>query len=1471
MLLSRNETRVVSPSTVPLSLNGIRPHTLVSETLSDACNSSGVLRINSANLPPAMALNADLPPPVLACATFTSCPDFNSQTHLEREWSAIKEQLRNTALSEQDVLEVLRSGILYTQTGKALSGLFAEAMLRSIRPVGTVTESRLKEIVDVICHLPPDRWQSALGENVRFPSGQSGEGVTGFIQSQLIRSSEQRDERIANSELVQDAQWEAIKWVAVKGRSYIRPNDSKLYQKLIMLEDMQDVRPKSEEAHKALSEFIHELQNPPVGIRQRWHAEFPKSVETVLAQISTPEISRQTWLEWISAPFLEHVPNGLITLRDMWRYAENTPSAERGATLLSRLETIERNADFFSNVSLDGPRIPEGIAAKLLYAFNAMDTFGVLKWDHRHISTSRPDPVPDSRAWKNGASALFAQPFAAVPEPPQEDLPSLSQFAAKFDDIVRQLVGKMMPWDSAYADEVLELEALMESASVYQSTTGPLEDDPSVSLRNYLHDMGSFKEQLQSWLGRMSDTLIRTGVAVMGRAGDLIERNPGRSLAVFSLYTALTNLYTEWFLPEVEEEVDPLKEVVPEQDPAPDEAFVVFENTLDGIDEMFEDFPVFAQTVEKRISESEYLDPSDDPQLVRDIEMLLQQPAPGQQGATYQDYLQDVVGLAALDAQTEFEYSPSDESASSTETTQAGMASFDAAPNHVRSKRSVGAGDAIFSSVKNNPHKVSARTDVMGSFSVAPSTSTSTSTSTSALAHWLVEAGQRSSSLADLAQPDENQPADAEVKAVAGKFMQTLEDLQLISDPLMFIHTVVNEAISKSNLPQKIKSDLSARTMFDVQFRLRRTDREDHKPLYQTRHKKFSLAQLLAGQHKKEKAWREEIAISWPSGYSAEFKSVVDKSDLEADYKTKLEEVLAQPGTFELWEVDKKLEIQRAIKIYLKQQGSTESGKKIAKEFLADNVKPVTISIRDGSMSKSHEVSNAIYLPGKKGSPGLFVFLGGNSTVIEYPVDLLRRSATIEKFPALREELSRRISLRDLLARGDKDFKFSLGYIDHESLRFELRDLLGLLGFPLEKFTRLDFKVPYEPIMFGWEDSDSEPIYKELFQRQIEQVTIAIDTLSSTPSERLTDAILQLVSDALAVLATCTAFLPGPGALTAGLSMLFGFGSAGTDFARGELEDDQELAAQHKANTLRGVITELIGAYVGKAVGRMLSKSEKARIRNDVFNRLDSSGRLSDDVAKYLPLKKLQSNAVSQIRKLSKWIAPAAKDSAEINLVVNKKFINHRTANKMRNLARGPEVAQKLMDKTGFTYYAGPTKGYLYKGIVMRGDMRHPYEVFSEGFQLRTPVTDVRQVNGMRGGFGGGKDALDPDGNGISTSAFYKKSGAGAFHYGGAKGGYDYVINGKDLEGFHLYRNHNLAAHPRSRLGFDPLEINYGANIPPSKILGAYDANGVFYPNPNAFADNIASSTPTDIRMKNQIPKVPNRVSKTNTTAIKPG
>lgn len=141
-------------------------------------------------------------------------------------------------------------------------------------------------------------------------------------------------------------------------------------------------------------------------------------------------------------------------------------------------------------------------------------------------------------------------------------------------------------------------------------------------------------------------------------------------------------------------------------------------------------------------------------------------------------------------------------------------------------------------------------------------------------------------------------------------------------------------------------------------------------------------------------------------------------------------------------------------------------------------------------------------------------------------------------------------------------------------------------------------------------------------------------------------------------------------------------------------------------------------------------------------------------------------------KKIPKWIPPVVKKSEEVSAKINKKFVNQRTVNQINNLREGPEIAQRLMDKTGYTYFASPSKGYVYKGFVMRGDMRKPQVVFADGFKLRTPVKDIGDVNGMRGGFGGGKDALDLDGAGISTSAFYSESGAGAFQYGGKRGLY---------------------------------------------------------------------------------------------------
>jgi hypothetical protein len=163
-----------------------------------------------------------------------------------------------------------------------------------------------------------------------------------------------------------------------------------------------------------------------------------------------------------------------------------------------------------------------------------------------------------------------------------------------------------------------------------------------------------------------------------------------------------------------------------------------------------------------------------------------------------------------------------------------------------------------------------------------------------------------------------------------------------------------------------------------------------------------------------------------------------------------------------------------------------------------------------------------------------------------------------------------------------------------------------------------------------------------------------------------------------------------------------------------------------------------------------------------------------------------------------------------------------------------PQELQKLVDRTQSINYVGGDKGYVYKGMVFRGDMRSPEDIFKKGFQLRTPVTDIHQVNGFRGGFGGGHDALDPDGMGISTSAFYQRDGAGAYYYGGNKGGHTYVIDGKNLEGYHLYANRHLQEHPGdTQIKLLPWEINYGTDIPGSSVVGAFDKAGKFTPNPS--------------------------------------
>jgi hypothetical protein len=166
--------------------------------------------------------------------------------------------------------------------------------------------------------------------------------------------------------------------------------------------------------------------------------------------------------------------------------------------------------------------------------------------------------------------------------------------------------------------------------------------------------------------------------------------------------------------------------------------------------------------------------------------------------------------------------------------------------------------------------------------------------------------------------------------------------------------------------------------------------------------------------------------------------------------------------------------------------------------------------------------------------------------------------------------------------------------------------------------------------------------------------------------------------------------------------------------------------------------------------------------------------------------------------------------------------------------AISPAQMQAFVDANRQVTFQGGNKGYVYRGFVFRGDTRPTAAIFKDGFKLRQPTLDIAKVNGQRGGFGGGRDSLDPDGNGISTSAFYRRESAGAYFYGGARGGHTYVVDARAEDGFHLYANDHWAKHPTdTSLQFLPWEVNYAKDIPGAFVAGAYDARDNFIPNPD--------------------------------------
>ncbi|TWC52024.1 hypothetical protein FBY04_11550 [Pseudomonas sp. SJZ080] len=353
--------------------------------------------------------------------------------------------------------------------------------MRSIKPLDGLKPGRLREMVEAICHLPPEQWADTFGENSNFPRGRNGDGVHGFIQTQLELSRACRDKNIAAGELLDNDTWQTLRDFTQKARSYIR--EGTLDVILRTLEDFKHKRPSSKEA-KALvaefvAEFVKEIETPSSSnVRQRWPRSFSgvvrelghrfnaigknhpqrSNLEMAVAPVALNALAVPVngALDMLgSVPFkqvgdgLQNTIDSVASKADLFVFPpENVHPVARGAApppaesaLLSSWKEIENKSSFYNEVVTTGSRVPNGLFAKFLYALNVLDTLGVMSVAEKVKPYLPAVPIqPPENATK--------QPL------PPEPAPSVASMKTRVDQLeteVNDYIASLLPTPEAAA------------------------------------------------------------------------------------------------------------------------------------------------------------------------------------------------------------------------------------------------------------------------------------------------------------------------------------------------------------------------------------------------------------------------------------------------------------------------------------------------------------------------------------------------------------------------------------------------------------------------------------------------------------------------------------------------------------------------------------------------------------------------------------------------------------------------------------------------------------------------------------------------------------------------------------------------------------------------------------------------------------------------------------------------------------
>lgn len=633
---------------------------------------------------------------------------------------------------------------------------------------------------------------------------------------------------------------------------------------------------------------------------------------------------------------------------------------------------------------------------------------------------------------------------------------------------------------------------------------------------------------------------------------------------------------------------------------------------------------------------------------------------------------------------------------------------------------------------------------------------------------------------------DHDELSSEQIHSVAENMITLIDTVydSNLEDPMRYIEASIRRKVMASSLRPDLKPSVNAQTLINVTYYERRfiPTLDPIRPPVHSR--QFPLSDIVTDSYRRElKGFVHQV--HWPVPYPKDLTAALESANLQVSYQNDVKRQLSSPQAKAFIKKRTAIQVAKRLADYASNEANHPVFRTLADAYASHGA---TLRLVDFSTRfKRSNLPQALYLnyPGQQYG-GLLIFIDAKPEDAVVPLPTKHTRLYIESSLQLRRLVLTRLPLYLQLKDGYQTLKYHRSYTG--------------------------------PLVTAWPPLDfrhANDVFDELHTLKIKRMLSDIDTMVSTDDERLTDRLLEVggaLLQGLAIVVTLPA--GGTASVAARLlaSFLLGQGAAVMEAVRGELADTPQEAEEHYNNALFAAVLEIVGPIGFELLGHVLPKLAKSRVARKVFNHIRKTRSLK------------------------------GKPSLATTIKISSVELNRIKTEVIESFQRGPELAQARFPSEGH-FIKRTLEGHdvvVYRGKTFRGDMRPPEEIFENGFKLRTSAAelqqDIHQATGVRGGFGGGHDALDIDGRGISTSVFYKKDGAGSFFYGGHKGGHTYVIDGSKLDGYHLYQNHHNALTPNvaQRLRQQAWEINYAQDIPSNAILGAYDAQGVFIPNPAA-------------------------------------